>query len=105
MLKKKVLLAEFSAAKPSWYCLEASPVYCFETLYVLVLASSNFSINENNMFSALSDYCGYLSLLNFFLRSSYKNNYGKGICLNSYQCTYQQLEREKKGDSQAYNSS
>lgn len=87
MLKKKVLLAGFSAAKPSWYCLEASPVYCFETLYVLALASSNFSINENNMFSALSDYSGYLSLLNFFLRSSYKKNYGKGICLNSYQCT------------------
>lgn len=28
--------------------------------------------------------CGYLNLLNLFL-TSYKNNYGKGICLNLYQ--------------------
>lgn len=45
--------------------------------------------------------CGYLNLFNLFL-TSYKNNYGKGICLNLYQCISKKgfsftLEREKKG--------
>lgn len=96
MLKKKVLLAGFSAAKPSWYCLEASPVYCFETLYVLVLASSNFSINENNMFSALSDYCGYLSLLNFFYDHHIKTIMGKVSVLIHINVPAIR-EREKRG--------
>lgn len=109
MLKKKVLLAGFSAAKPSWYCLEASPVYCFETLYVLVLASSNFSINENNMFSALSDDRGYLSLLSFFLHHI-KTIMGRvsvliHINVPAIRKFSFKLEREKEGDSQAYKSS
>lgn len=44
--------------------------------------------------------CGYLNLLNLFL-TSYKNNYGKGICLNLYHRISKKgfsftLERERK---------
>lgn len=49
------------------------------------------------MFSALSDYCGYLSLLNFFLRSSYKNNYGQGKVSVLIHINVPAIRERKKG--------
>lgn len=63
MLKKKFCLLDSQQLSLADIALMLASL----TQYVLVLASSNFSINENNMFSALSDDRGYLSLLSFFL--------------------------------------